>query len=231
MPPEELPEAKFARLRKQLQDSILREYPNPEREGCPGDGVLKELATRPLDRRVEDDPNWHHVTHCSECYREFLGFATEHRQRAKVRRLWVVSAAAAALVIIGAAIVFIVRHGVGRQEPRMHAELAYRHRTVDIPAVTRSAEGSSESKQPILLEREPLELTVQLPVGSKAGRYQFQLRRGDNPVISAGGDASMRGGTTSFTVRTDLSQLQPGSYSMYVRQPPWDWNYFPVVVR
>ncbi len=72
MPPEESPEAKFDRLKKQLQDSILRDYPNPERKGCPGDDVLKELAERPLDQAVEDDPHWHHVTHCSECYREFL---------------------------------------------------------------------------------------------------------------------------------------------------------------
>ena len=58
MPPEESPESKFDRLKKQLQDSILRDYPNPERKGCPGGAVLKELAERPLDRPVEDDPRW-----------------------------------------------------------------------------------------------------------------------------------------------------------------------------
>ena len=50
MPPEESPESKFDRLKKQLQDSILRDYPNPERKGCPGGAVLQELAERPLDQ-------------------------------------------------------------------------------------------------------------------------------------------------------------------------------------
>ena len=86
MPPEESPEAKFDRLKKQLQDSILRDYPNPERKGCPGDAVLKELAERPLDQAVEGDPRWHHVTHCSECYREFLTFNNAFRREAKVKR-------------------------------------------------------------------------------------------------------------------------------------------------
>src|SRR3954453_9340188 len=102
MPSEESPEAKFDRLKKQLQDSILRDYPNPERKGCPGDAVLRELAARPLDRPVEDDRHWQHITHCSECYREFLAFNNEVRQVAKVRkvrRVWAFAGAAVALMV------------------------------------------------------------------------------------------------------------------------------------
>lgn len=74
MPSEESPEAKFDRLKKHLQNSILRDYPNPERKGCPGGAVVREMAELPLTEGVEDDPHWHHVTHCAECYREFLAF-------------------------------------------------------------------------------------------------------------------------------------------------------------
>ena len=70
--PEESPHARFDRLKKQLQDSILRDYPNPERQGCPGNAAVRELAHRPLDYSLEGSPNWQHLTHCSECYREFL---------------------------------------------------------------------------------------------------------------------------------------------------------------
>src|ERR1035438_10890703 len=73
MPRPESPDAQFDRLKSQLQNSILSDYPNPERKGCPGEAVLKELAARPLDDSLEGNPHWHHVTHCSECYREFLG--------------------------------------------------------------------------------------------------------------------------------------------------------------
>src|SRR5260370_24805467 len=87
MPPEESPESKFDRLKKQLQDSILRDYPNPERKGCPDGAVLRELAARPMDQAVEDDPHWQHITHCSECYREFLAFNNAFRQQTKARRV------------------------------------------------------------------------------------------------------------------------------------------------
>src|SRR5947207_5601901 len=103
MPSEESPEAKFDRLKKQLQDSILKDYPNPERRGCPGDAVLRELAARPLDRPVEDDPHWQHITHCSECYGEFLAFNSEVRQRAKARKVrlgWASAGVAAALTVV-----------------------------------------------------------------------------------------------------------------------------------
>lgn len=63
MPPEESPEAKYDRLKQQLQDLILKDYPNPERKGCPGDAALKELADHPLDQPFENGPHWHHVTH------------------------------------------------------------------------------------------------------------------------------------------------------------------------
>src|SRR6202000_501755 len=102
MPPEESPESRCDRLKKQLQDSILRDYPNPERKGCPGGAVLQELAERPLDEAVESDPHRHHVTHRSECYREFLAFNNAFRQRAKARRSrvgWSVAVAAIVIVI------------------------------------------------------------------------------------------------------------------------------------
>ena len=51
------------------------------------DAVLRELAERPLGRAVEDDPHWQHITHCSECYREFLAFNNAFRQQAKARRV------------------------------------------------------------------------------------------------------------------------------------------------
>ena len=187
MPPEESPEAKFDRLKKQLQDSILRDYPNPERKGCPGGAVLRELAERPLDQAVEDDPHWHHITHCSECYREFLAFNNAFRQRGKgspgSRRLgrggrrgrnrhcgacWACS------------------QGSLFQKRPQNAELAWVKRTVVVPSTNRSAD--SGEQKPIYLERLPLELTIELPVGSKAGAYELQLKMNDRAVVSTGGN-------------------------------------------
>lgn len=229
MPPDQSPEARFDRLKKQLQDSILRDYPNPERKGCPGDAVLAELAARPLDLAVEADPHWHHVTHCSECYRAFLAFDEDRRREAAMRRTrlrWM--AAVAGIVIVAVAFV-VARQGSFFSKRPQNAEVAFVRQTVDIPSMTRS--GKDGERKPIVIARRTVELTVQLPVGSKAGAYEFQLRRDGAPVVSASSDAAIREGTTAFTVRLELSRLAPGMYEMYVRRVPWDWNYYPVEIR
>jgi hypothetical protein len=229
MPPEESPESKFDRLKQQLQDSILRDYPNPERKGCPDGAVLRELAARPLDQSVENDPHWHHVTHCSECYREFLGFNNAFRQQAKVRRVRVTWGLAVAAIAILVAVLVGIGQGSLFQKRPQNAELAWVKRTIVVPSSVRSAD--SGEQKPIYLDRLPLELTVELPIGSKAGAYELQLQMKDRTVVSIGGTAAIQNGTTAFTTRINLSQVEPGSYSMVIRQVPLDWNLYPVVIR
>lgn len=42
-----------------------------------------ELAARAskFDDAIEDDPTWHHVTHCSPCYGEYLDEFRVRRQK------------------------------------------------------------------------------------------------------------------------------------------------------
>ena len=229
MPPEESPESKFDRLKKQLQDSILRDYPNPERKGCPGGPVLRELAERPLDRPVEDDPHWQHITHCSECYGEFLAFNGAFRQQTRARRAragWGVAVAAVAIVIV--VLVGFNQKSIFQNRPQ-NAELAWVNDTVVVPSETRS--GTAGDQKPIYLKRLPLRLTFELPIGSKAGTYELQLKMNERTVITTGGEAEIRNGTTAFFAKIDLSKFAPGSYSMVIRQVPNDWNLYPVVLR
>jgi len=46
-------------------------FPNPSREGCPNDDVLKLLAEKPA--HVADDVQ-KHITSCSPCYRTYSKF-------------------------------------------------------------------------------------------------------------------------------------------------------------
>lgn len=232
MPSEELPEAQYERLKKQLQASILRDYPNPERRGCPGDVVVRELAVWPLDEGIERDPNWHHVTHCAECYREYLEFRGAGRQRAKARRrlVWSLVTATAAGICIYIYLAFRPFATTVPSRPQI-AELQYRKTMVDIESMTRS-EQAAGTKKPILLEREPKELTIRLPVGSRRGTYEFQFRDASGKtVLATKADATIRDGATEFVVRLDLSGLAAGEYSMHVRRVPFDWTYYPVVLR
>jgi hypothetical protein len=144
---------RWVNYKRQLQDSILNDYPNPERKGCPGDAVLRDLADRSLDDSLEGDPRWHHVTHCSECYREFLGLHPELRRKAKARLAKIALASAAAAVLIAAGVFLAIRESTGPNR-RQNAELAFRHRIVDLEgrAMTRSDDALHGSKpEPQLL--------------------------------------------------------------------------------
>ena len=76
-----------------------------------------------------------------------------------------------------------------------------------------------------------MELTVDLPVGSKPGRYELQLRKDETTLLSTRADARLQDGTTAFSVRMDLTKFGRGNYKINVRQVPFDWNYYPVVIR
>lgn len=230
MPPEEPTEARYERLKKELQASILRDYPNPDRKGCPGDHVVRAFAARPLSESIEGDPNWHHVTHCAECYREFLAFGESARRRStsQKRLVWgLVAAAVLALVIYSGVRYFRI---LVPERPQI-AELQYRKTVVDIESMTRAGENPGE-KKPILLEREPKELTVRLPIGSRSGTYEFQIRdQVGKAIVATQAEAAISDGATELTVKVDLSTFVSGSYSMHVRRIPFDWAYYPVVIQ
>ena len=69
----ESPEQKWSRVQREYQRAVAALYPNPERRGCSGTDVLRNLATRSTRfEDLEQDSHWQHVVHCSPCYREFL---------------------------------------------------------------------------------------------------------------------------------------------------------------
>lgn len=69
-------EEKYRRLQAEIQSAILRNYPNPDRQGCPGDATVRNLAANPDSIKAEDEADeqsaWYHITHCSPCYASFL---------------------------------------------------------------------------------------------------------------------------------------------------------------
>jgi len=135
-------------------------------------------------------------------------------------------------VLVAVAIFLFVRGAgeIGSKRPQ-NAELAYAPRTINIDSMTRSVRGGGE-KKPFFLDRDREALTIQLPIGSKAGTYEFQLRdEADRVILTKSATAAINDGVTAFLIRVDLSGLHPGQYKMEVRQVPWDWDYYPVVLR
>jgi len=88
------------RVRKELQESALREFPNPERIGCPDPETLGGMSRRIIQMTQEQ---LHHVTHCSPCFQTFLAIREEMRHR-RVVRIRIAAVACAAAIVIGAGI-------------------------------------------------------------------------------------------------------------------------------
>ena len=57
-------------LLKFVKEHLSKEYPNPRREGCPSQAMLKRLAHDP---QKVDASIVYHVFHCSPCYKTCSG--------------------------------------------------------------------------------------------------------------------------------------------------------------
>ena len=207
------PRKRYEQLQEILQEALLRDYPNPERKGCPGESVLRELANR---ERPIRDAHWEHVTHCSPCYREFLDLRAQvyRRQDRRAANMRWALVAAAIIVVAGLTAVLMLRTRPQQQivnrppapmKPVQPAE----------PAVVASVfnmensptRGENQAETPVgeiqRLQRRRLALSVYLPFGSEPGAYEFQLRRSKDdavPVASYTGTAAIEDGLTVLRV-------------------------------
>jgi hypothetical protein len=185
-----------------------------------------------MDEDIEGDRNWQHVTHCSECYGEFLDIRAGMKPQQRTKRA-AIGLGLALLVAAGALEFLLNRHTVASRPKRPQiAEQIYHPRIVDLEGRSVRLAEKGDAEQPILLGREPEELTIRLPFGSKPGRYEIQLlKTADHASLSATGEARVENGITSLTTRVDLSNYEAGKYLIGVRQIPFDWTYYPVTIE
>jgi hypothetical protein len=230
--PDNSPDQIFEKFQDIIQQTILTKFPNPERKGCGGPTVLKELAKGPQPGR---DAAWEHVLNCSPCYREFLEFRAEVKlaQRSLVvRRRLMVSGVAAALVIGGAITTYAVVH---RGKPTVILTVSrYQAAALDLKdrSVARGEGGHPPRTEPLVLPPKPLDLTIYLPFGSEPGIYRVQLlKKIDEPLMTVSGEARIEEGKTILRARIDLTHVDSGAVLIGLQQPPWDWTYYPVTVQ
>lgn len=223
----ETPEQKYNRIAAAVQQTILNNFPNPNRVGCPGDVRVREVAARTAI--VEDDV-WQHITHCSECYREFLAAKEELRGTSRRARTLGLIGGTVLLMIVAA---FAGYRYIG-DSGRAHENVAAMY----VPAALNlhdfsEVRGSDKQvqRQTPTLPRRALDLTVTLPFASEAGSYEFELTGADGRVIRRGtANAAIRNGDTAFTTRFDLRGIAPGTYQFAWRREPFGWASTPVKV-
>src|SRR5437899_11161996 len=80
-----------------LGRGLLKDFPNPERIGCPGADVLKKIASHEMP--LSEAEKWlGHLGSCSPCYADFNRLQTAHESR---QRRMVLAVAAGILLGVG----------------------------------------------------------------------------------------------------------------------------------
>jgi hypothetical protein len=232
-----LADDEFKRIHRTLQELALAAYPNPERRGCPGTEVLREIANTSWPA---DHPGYDHVRHCSPCLREMLDlqeeiFLAETRRGYRTYRI-----AIAAMLVVAAGIGFAAWRR--SQSPNSshastnNSSIMQLQRTADLfdaPDVLRGAEPQNSFKT-IYLPPAPLQLKVILPRFSDPGVYQIAIcqdRSEDSTLVKAVGRAVADGPREIVTVMLDLSIVNKGSYWLSAKgEDEAGTYYFPTKV-
>lgn len=208
---------RYNRIKDSVQQAILRNFPNPERKGCPAEDVIREVAAR---RGIIEDAAWQHITHCSPRYTTFLEYKDQFRWQRRRRGFLTLTAAAAALALG----VSIGLYEVNRVQSYERAVLDFRNTSPE-----RGAEPSETRPRTWSLPNRRLDLTVYLPFGSEPGKYELRLTRAGQALLTASGNAQLSEGDTVLHVRVDLSKYSPGNYLVAVR--PGNWTDYPVRLK
>ena len=132
-----------------------------------------------------------------------------------------VATAAVLILAVGGWLWVRTRHSVQATET---AVLDLRERSV--------ARGHAPSETaPLEIPRTAKHLVLDLPIGSKEGPYDVGVltERGEQ-ILSTTGVAQLQNQITNLTVEVDLHSVQPGLYSLGVRQSGLEWTQYPIRV-
>lgn len=229
--PDQSPDEISAEIQKLLQQAVLNNYPNPERRGCPGAAVLREVARRQVPIR---DAHWEHVTHCSPCFQEFIELRNDLATARKrlVRRNRIVLAS---VLVVAAAAGTLIWKGPSRLVPPITTAEATSDVDMRPFSVTR---GENKNPQPSeqyagILNRKRSRLNVILPVGAQEGTYEVRLMDNDLHTVIASGKApaSFVDHTVRLTITFDLTEVSPGPYVIAWRRDGGGWMTSPVLMR
>ena len=198
-------------------------FPNPGRAGCPGNEILKALASHKLD--VSQVNDWvEHLGTCSPCFREF----TELRKQVVWRRH------AAYLSIAAAIIIAVLSFGWWKWRSGQPTVItAHNHIIADVRNRLLFRGGQGPGKGPLEFQRGFDDVLFYLPEGNRAGKYEVAIFHEEpvKPLVSATGAATIETDATTLKVTLDLSRIEPGYYLVGFRLRDTEWTYCPLIVK
>jgi hypothetical protein len=200
---------------------LSREFPNPQRVGCPGSAVLRGIAFRKL-RLVEVDQWLDHLSSCSPCYQEFAELRKEAASQRRRTQAWI--AVAAVLIFTVAGWLWVRTHQ--QVQPPETAVLDLRELSA-----ARGQNPSQTNQHSLQISRSAKHLILELPIGSKEGTYDVALlSESGNQIQSASGTAQLQNQVVTLRADVDVSSVRPGLYVLALRQPGQEWTRYPIRV-
>jgi hypothetical protein len=208
------------RILDALGRGLLKEFPNPDRAGCPGPEVLRKIASHEMP--LPEAEKWlDHLTSCSPCYNDFSQFQAAY-QRRRTRTLLAIAASILVVAGIGGW-VLLRRHNQALEH--QIAVLDLRNRSVPRDAEPNPAE-------PLEVSRAATQLLIYLPLGSSEGPYDVRIiSPSGHPLLTTSANAELNGGVTSVRVMANVSFARPGRYSLQLRKVGSEWNLYPILLR
>jgi hypothetical protein len=202
-----------------LNRGLSREFPNPQRIGCPGPAILRSIAHHKLPL-AEADPWLEHFSSCSPCFQEFTDIRKQAAGKRRQTQIWL---AAAAMVLLAVASWMWVRSRPTGQTAAV-VVLDLRGRS------TARGENPSETSQPPLeVPRSAKSLNLELPIGSNEGAYDVALLNPSGAeLFRVSATAGLEDHIVVLRANVDFGGVSPGSYFLGVRQPGLEWTRFPI---
>lgn len=233
-------------------------FPNPERKGCPGSQVLKNLVFRVGTLSITERQQWFdHSAHCSPCFNEMAAYRKQYLNHRRIRRSVLV------LVVVG--FLSWIAFRLGFQERSKQPDIVKQPQPAQPVVTPPSAPGPAAPVPPSAREQKPaeahvvvldlrkrgvargesnaqdghlnlprgrLKLSIYLPIGSEEGNYEVRISgRQKNQVLTAKGKAGMQGHLNVLIVEADTSTFGAGSYTLAIREVGWGWNRYPLKVK
>jgi hypothetical protein len=204
-----------------LGRGLLKEFPNPERAGCPGPDVLKRIASHEMP--LAEAEKWlDHLTSCSPCYGDFSQFQAANQRRRTQRLL---AFAASILIAIGiAGWVLFQKHNESLVAQTAVVDLRNR----SIPRGTEP----NPAEPPLEINHAATHLNIYLPLGSSEGQYDIRIVTPSGEILfAAGGTAKLADQITSLQIPASLSLSRSGRYVLQIRKNGSEWSSYPLLLR
>jgi hypothetical protein len=209
------------RLLDALGRGLLKEFPNPERSGCPGADVLKRIASRTMP--LNEAEKWlDHLGSCSPCYGDFSEFRRVYESH---RKRTFLAIAASIVIFVGiAGWVLLQRHNESLEAQTAVLDLRNR-------SLPRGAQPNPD-EPPLVVSHGATHWNIYLPLGSSEGPYDVRvLKLSGESVFSTSSVAVFSAGIASIQAQVNLSSVSRSEYVLQIRRAGSEWSSYSLLVR